>query len=276
MLKKISLEETYKPITVQLSKLEEALMVTIRSLCPPTIQNVFSHSFKIPGKRLRPALLFLSANAVNQNLSSEIEAKLIEIAVALELIHSASLVHDDVIDEDLTRRGQKTLNNMFGNKIAVLAGDALYSRAFLIIARQFPKEYEEIVIQLIETMCLSEMEQIRLTDVIPTREEYLKLIYRKTALFMSDCCRFGASLACAGENEIACLENYGLNFGITYQMIDDYIDKDTTSLKYIGLHDARHYSEEAKKSIIGLKDSIYKEKLIDFLDFILNYSNVSL
>lgn len=273
MLKKISIEETYKPIYNQLTQLEETLIGTIRSLCPPAVLDVFSHSFKIPGKRLRPALLFLSAKAINQELSFDTESKLIQMAVALELIHSASLVHDDIIDEDLTRRGQKTLNNRFGNKIAVLAGDALYSRAFLIIARQFPKDIEEQVIQMIETMCLSEMEQLRLSDVIPTREEYLKLIYGKTALFMADCSRFGADLAGGSNNDIICLEKYGLNFGMAYQIIDDYIDKDATSLKYTGLQDALHYAEEAKKSIAGLKDSIYKEKLIDFLYFILDYPN---
>lgn len=273
MIKNIKIEEIYTPISGQLILLEESLENIIQNLCCTNIKNVFKHSFKIPGKRLRPALLLLSAQAVTQKSSPEVDFQLIQLAAALELIHTASLIHDDVIDTDLTRRGQKTLNNVFGNKMAVLAGDVLHSHAFLIIARQFPKEYQNRAVQMIETMCLAEMDQIGVADIFPSKEEYLNIINGKTASFMSNCCRFGANLAGASSSEIACLENYGLNFGMAYQVIDDYIDKDPVSIRHVGLKEADEYACQAKDSIRILEDTVYKQKLIDFLQYILNYAH---
>lgn len=274
MIKKIKLEEVYMPISSQLILLEEELDNIVKSLCVSNVQNIFEHSFNIPGKRMRPALLLLSANAVNPTITLDDSAKAIQLSAALELIHTASLIHDDVIDGDLTRRGQKTLNNVFGNKLAVLAGDVLNSRAFLIISRQFPIEYHDRLAQMIETMSLAEMVQLRLADMLPSKEEYLNIIYGKTAVFMANSCRFGATLAGGSEDEIAALENYGINVGMAYQLIDDFIDKEPVSIQYEGLNEAEEYIYKATDSIRILDDSVYKQKLIDFLQYILNYAHL--
>lgn len=272
MIKKLNLEDIYTPISSYLVLLEEELDNTVQNLSITNNQNIFKHSFKIPGKRMRPALLLLSANAVNSRILPSDDFRLVQLSTALELIHTASLIHDDVIDEDLTRRGQKTLNNEFGNKIAVLAGDVLNSRAFLIISKNFPIEYHNQLTQMIETMSLSEIEQLGSLNGIFNKDSYLKIINGKTALFMGNSCRFGAMLAGGSEDEITALENYGINIGMAYQLIDDIIDKESVSIQYEGLKLAEEYANKAKHSISILKESVYKEKLIHFLDYILNYA----
>lgn len=273
MIKNITLEEIYTPISNQLMLLEETLENSIQNICGTNVNSVFKHSFKIPGKRLRPALLLLSAQSINQKHTPEVDFQLIQLAVALELIHTASLIHDDIIDTDLTRRGQKTLNNVFGNKVAVLAGDVLHAHAFSIISGQFPKEYQNRTIQMIESMCLAEISQLGVVDILASKEEYLNIIDGKTASFTSNCCRFGANLAGASDSEIVCLENYGLNFGMAYQIIDDFIDKDPISIRHVGLEEAYKYACKAKDSLRTLEDTVYKQKLIDFLQYILNFAD---
>ncbi|MBN7772502.1 polyprenyl synthetase family protein [Clostridium aminobutyricum] len=274
MNEQIKLEEIYAPVSNHLRLLEEQLDHVIQNLCGTNNKEVLEHAFKIPGKRMRPALLLLSASAVNPKISLDIKAQLIQLSAAIELIHTASLIHDDVIDEDSIRRGQKTLNNVFGNKIAVLAGDILNSRAFLIISRQLPVVYHDRLAQMIETMGLAEIEQLKSTGTIPTKEEYLKIINGKTAVFIGNSCRFGAMLAGGSEKEITALENYGMNVGMAYQLIDDFIDQEIVSIQYDGLKEAEEYIKEAKNSLGVLEDTVYKQKLLNFSEYILAYASV--
>lgn len=274
MEKNIQLKEIYEPIANSLTLLEGELDNTVNNLCAAHIQNVLKHSFRIPGKRMRPALLLLSAGAAANSKTDYLDSQLIKMAAALELIHTASLIHDDIIDDDMTRRGQKTLNNVYGNKLAVLTGDVLNSRAFLIISKEFPAEYHHRLAQMIEAMSIAEMEQIRLSNIFPSKNEYLNIISGKTAVFMANSCRFGAILSGGSKNEIEALENYGHYFGMAYQLVDDVIDKETVSIEYEGLKEAEEYVRKAKASINILKDTVYKQKLNDFLQYILNYAHL--
>jgi Geranylgeranyl pyrophosphate synthase len=234
-------------------------------------QEIFNYFFSSKGKYLRPTLILLSAKAINPDLSTKQLRKLIDLSVAIELIHSASLIHDDIIDGDLMRRGQKTLNNIYGRKIAVLAGDALFAKAFTILSTSLPRKSECIITEVIQMMCVAEIDQAKDEEI--TQQKYLEIIEGKTAIFMSICCRLGAELAGADKEDITVMERYGLEFGLVYQIIDDCLDGDLNAEKNITLDDAEHHANNAKTLINHLKESKYKKGLIDLLNYILSFSH---
>lgn len=261
--------EIYLPIDKELRQVETELKNVMEKLGGTSTRDIFNYFFSIPGKRLRPTLTLLSAGAVNNQLQPTINYELIELAVAVELIHSASLIHDDIIDGDLMRRGQKTLNKTFGNKIAVLVGDALYSRAFSIFSNSLSKEFSEAMGKVTEKMCIAEI--LNAKNTLPDRETYLKIIEGKTAYFMSICCSLGATIANASEKEISSLASYGLNLGMAYQILDDYIDNDAVAIKNVTLEEAFQFAFNAKNSIKTLEDSSYKKNLINLVDYVLDF-----
>ena len=157
--------QAHDPIKGDLFKVETVLKSIGGNITATSTQDIFDHFFKIPGKYLRPTLILLSANAINPHLTLQQKEQLVQLSVAVELIHSASLVHDDIIDGDLFRRGQKTLDNVYGRKIAVLAGDTLYAKAFSILSGSLPRESEQIITQVIEKMCVAEIDQAKETEI---------------------------------------------------------------------------------------------------------------
>ena len=263
-------EKIYNPISKELQLVESELKNIGRNLSTNSLKDILGHFFRIPGKRLRPTLALLSAGVVNNKLSETMNQQLIQLAVGLELMHSASLIHDDIIDGDLFRRGQKTLNKVYGKKIAVLAGDVVYAIAFSTISSSLPKEVEQIIVKLTEYMCAAEVDQAK--EGLPDREMYLEIIKGKTALFMSICCKLGATLAGATKEEITSLAEYGLNIGMAYQIIDDCIDRDPNAITNVTRDDAQLFANKAITSIGNFEDSSYKESLINLVNFVLNFS----
>ena len=265
------LEEVYKPIENQLLLVENKLKSTLNSYpCNDSVNEILNYFLKIRGKRLRPALTLLSAGLINDRLKKYKNDRLIHLSVALEFIHSTSLIHDDIIDDDYLRRGQTTLNSAYGRKIAVLTGDALYARAFSILSAELPKEFGQSIIKMTEGMCGAEIEQAKNSNI--TKDSYLAIIRGKTAELMSICCRLGSLLAGATSKEAENLTAYGLNLGIAYQIADDILDDDIDSSLGIGLKDAESYAANAIKALNMFVDSSYKRSLIQFVGFILNYA----
>ncbi|KZL91459.1 polyprenyl synthetase family protein [Clostridium magnum] len=264
-------DEISIPIKKELTELDLELKVIAAKLDYTTTENIFTYFFSIPGKKLRPTLTFLSAGAINNELTPSIKDKLVKLAAGLELIHSASLIHDDIIDGDLMRRGQKTLNKAFGNKIAVLAGDALYSRAFTIFSDVLPREFSQAIGRVTESMCIAEI--LNANNASPDRETYFKIIEGKTAAFMSACCRLGSLIVGASEEESNMLSKYGENLGMAYQILDDYIDEDSTAMKTVTIEEGFQFASAAKSSIDNLKDTVYKKNLIILVDYVLDFYN---
>lgn len=262
-------DEISVPIIKELNQLELELKNVTTKLDDSTLNDIFTYFFSIPGKRLRPMLTFLSAGAINNQLTLSINHSLVQLAVGIELIHSASLIHDDIIDGDLERRGQKTLNKTFGNKIAVLAGDALYSRAFTIFSDTLPGEFSQTIGRITEAMSISEI--LNAKNPFPDRETYLKIIAGKTAVFMSACCSLGGDIVGASEKESNILSKYGENLGMAYQILDDYIDGDPVAMKNVTIEEGLQFAYAAKSSIETLKDSIYKRNLIMLVDYVLDF-----
>ena len=173
------------------------------------------------GKKLRPMLFLLCANA---KYSLPIE-KTMPLATALELIHTASLVHDDIIDTSKKRRGVETANSKYGAQIAVLIGDYLFAKAFQLVAdNNYDSEVQLTLSKLVKNLCIGEIMQDRSLFVVPTMQDYYKHINLKTAIFLSSCCQLGGIVSEVPESEIENLTAYGSGLGLAFQIIDDLLD----------------------------------------------------
>lgn len=268
----LSFIETKNSVDKELYEVEMILKNMGKDFNSGLTKDIFDYFFKVPGKYLRPLLIILSAKAIKPTMTMEQKRKLIELSVAIELIHSASLVHDDIIDNDLIRRGQKTLNNVHGRKIAVLSGDIFYAKAFSILLKLPTMEEKRIITQVIEEMCIAEIEQARNKEI--SREDYLNIIKGKTAVFMSACCKLGAKAAEANEDEVVKLEEFGLNFGMVYQIVDDCMDGDCNAIKNnITIENAKEFAIKADEAIENLETSVYKQGLISLLNYVIDLSN---
>ena len=173
------------------------------------------------GKRLRPMLFLLCANS-KTNCPPE---KTMPLATALELIHTASLVHDDIIDTSKKRRGVETANSKYGAQIAVLVGDYLFAKAFQLVAENnYGAQVQLILSKLVKNLCVGEIMQDRSLFEVPTMTEYYTHINLKTAIFLSSCCRLGGIVAQMDEREVENLTAYGSGLGLAFQIIDDLLD----------------------------------------------------
>ncbi|MDP5273800.1 heptaprenyl diphosphate synthase component II [Chengkuizengella axinellae] len=178
------------------------------------------HLLKAGGKRIRPVFVLLSGKFGNYHLEN-----LKNVAVALELIHMATLVHDDVIDNAVTRRGEQTVMAKWDNKIAMYTGDYIFARALAVVTQLKDPEIHQILSKSIVQMCIGEMEQIR--DFFNTDQSirnYLLRIRRKTALLIAISCQLGALAANASREEVRALYSFGYNVGMAFQITDDVLD----------------------------------------------------
>ncbi|MBE0478972.1 polyprenyl synthetase family protein [Candidatus Aerophobetes bacterium] len=179
-----------------------------------------THLLGSPGKRIRPALIILCLKA-----SGSWNPKAIPVASAIEIIHTATLVHDDILDEADLRRDQITINAGWGNEMALLLGDYLYFKAFSLLSRVNEEKISEVVSATAQRICGGEISQTRRSfDVTVNEEEYLEIIACKTASFMAACCQIGGILARSPLSIEKALIGYGLNFGMAFQILDDCLD----------------------------------------------------
>ena len=147
------------------------------------------------------------------------------LAVALELIHTASLVHDDIIDTSKKRRGVETTNSKYGAQIAVLVGDYLFAKAFQLVAdNDYGAQVQLILSKLVKDLCIGEIMQDRSLFEVPTMTEYYRRINLKTAIFLASCCRLGGIVANMDSREVENLTAYGSSVGLAFQIIDDLLD----------------------------------------------------
>ncbi|MBE0447917.1 MAG: polyprenyl synthetase family protein [Actinobacteria bacterium] len=176
-------------------------------------------TLKAGGKRLRPALVLISGMVGDYDLGRFMPA-----AVASELIHMASLIHDDILDDAGTRRGAPTVNSIWGERIAVAAGDFLFATAFEILSRLEMRSVE-IMVNAALDLSLGEFDQMVTAYVVDQSiEDYIQKAKRKTAALFAACCQVGSHLSGASAGDIAALTSYGENLGIAFQIYDDVLD----------------------------------------------------
>ena len=174
------------------------------------------------GKRVRPALLILANYAVGGNASSE---NVIRLATVMEMLHTATLVHDDIIDNADTRRNRTSVNARFGNQASVLMGDWLYMSAFETSLRERSLEILDILTRLTRKMTEGELIQLTtLGNSSISETEYFDILQRKTAYLFSACCEIGAILGNASAERQKALKDYGMNLGTAFQLADDVLD----------------------------------------------------
>jgi octaprenyl-diphosphate synthase len=171
------------------------------------------------GKRLRPALLLLSCKLMSYSGQGAIK-----LGAVVEIIHTATLVHDDIIDEAKTRRGRPAANTQWGNSKCVLAGDWLYMQSFKIAVQERNFAILDTLIDLTQAMVEGELLQIERLGKAISIDEHFELIYRKTACLFSVCMKLGGILANASEANLARLADYGRNLGMAFQIVDDVLD----------------------------------------------------
>lgn len=181
---------------------------------------IFAKAVIEGGKRLRPALVLLCAS-----FGSSSPEKLIDVATAAELIHAASLVHDDIIDKAESRRGNPTISNRFGTQQAVLYGDFLFARSFSVLTKHGYSGILEKMTRAISLMCEGEIEQsARLYDCSVTEADYMSYIQKKTAYFLSVCCMAGGEAGGLNQSQQQYLASFGLHLGNAFQITDDLLD----------------------------------------------------
>jgi octaprenyl-diphosphate synthase len=172
------------------------------------------------GKRLRPALLLLSAK-----LAGDCGPTAVQLGAVVELIHAATLVHDDVIDAAETRRGRPSTNVKWGNHTCVLAGDWLYMQAFQIALRERSFQILDLLISLTQMMVEGELLQLeRIGSIGVTEADCMQLVDRKTACLFSVCCEIGAITGHGGLGMQEKLRDYAWNLGMAFQLVDDVLD----------------------------------------------------
>jgi heptaprenyl diphosphate synthase len=184
------------------------------------LNEAAAHLLKAGGKRIRPVFVLLSGRFGDYSLE-----RLKHVAVALELIHMGSLVHDDVIDDADIRRGRLTVKSKWDNRVAMYTGDYIFARALMTISELEHPDIHRILSRAMVQMCLGEMEQIRhLYDAGQSVRDYLRRIRRKTALLIAVSCQLGALAAGAPRQAAAQLYRYGYNTGMAFQIRDDILD----------------------------------------------------
>jgi len=214
---------TLAPIAEDLKRVEALIDERLASDVP-LVRQVASYIVASGGKRLRPALLLLAAGAAGYKGKSGGSA-LHQLAAVVEFIHTATLLHDDVVDESDLRRGQRTANAAFGNAASVLVGDFLYSRAFQMMVEAGDLRVMGVLAEATNTIAGGEVLQLMGShDPEVDEARYLEVIRRKTAKLFEASARLGGVLARAPAPVEGALADYGMHVGTAFQLIDDVLD----------------------------------------------------
>ncbi|WP_181348228.1 heptaprenyl diphosphate synthase component II [Thalassobacillus sp. CUG 92003] len=209
----------YSFLKQDLAKIEEAINHTIQAE-HPVLTEASTQLLEAGGKRIRPVFVLLAGKCGDYELD-----RMKAVAVSLELIHTASLVHDDVIDEAELRRGQPTIKSKWDNRIAMYTGDYMFARSLESLSELDDPRAHQVLSKTMVELCLGEIEQIK--DKYNTDQNlrtYLRRIKRKTALLIAASCRLGAIAGRVPKHQENALNDYGYYVGMSYQIIDDVLD----------------------------------------------------
>lgn len=221
----MQLKEIYRPIQKELKDVEDAIRVSLAQAKNSSILKVNRFLLESPGKRLRPALVILSARASVNHKPQLPYQHLINIASSIELIHMASLIHDDVIDHSAQRHHSATINSQWGEDASIALGDYLHALAFKLVSRSSNTDILGCISAATQAMCEGELIQVLERDNLSLlKARYLLIIKKKTASLFAASCQAGAIASHSSRPLQNALKDYGLNFGVAFQIIDDYMD----------------------------------------------------
>lgn len=214
-----NLEEIKKTIEPELKQFNVFLEESLKS-STPLLNKILKYVLKQKGKQIRPLFVLLSAKC-----HGEINENTYRAAAFIELLHTATLIHDDVVDDSDKRRGLFSINALWKNKIAVLVGDYLLSKGMMLALENKDYQMLDTISETVKAMSEGEiyqMEKARRMDI--TEEDYYEIIRRKTASLISSCCVVGALSAGADEAQVEKMRNFGTLAGIVFQIKDDVFD----------------------------------------------------
>jgi octaprenyl-diphosphate synthase len=215
----LELDHLYAPIRDELGQVEDVLRAELTSDYP-FLDRMAKHGFRLGGKRLRPALVLLSGKACGCSGREHLL-----LAAAMELIHTATLIHDDVLDEATLRRHLETINARWDNEASVLLGDYLLTLAIRLISSLDTVYASRVVGEASRATCVGELRQVATRGVYDLSEEdYLDVIGDKTAALCSCCCRLGAHYAGVDADTEEAMARYGNSLGVAFQIVDDVLD----------------------------------------------------
>ncbi|MBN2138240.1 MAG: polyprenyl synthetase family protein [Sedimentisphaerales bacterium] len=222
----MELEEIYQPIAEELSLVEDSLRSVLSDSENGSVAAMSDIALASGGKRLRPALVVFSEKAAGAGSGSGRNGRdTIDIATAVELIHMASLIHDDVLDGASTRHNKPTVNAQYGDDVSIVLGDYIYAKAFQLISKAGNRGVFSCISGAIHAMCEGELIQIcQRRNLGLSAEKYISIIEKKTGSLFAACCQAGTIIADVKPVVQKALSSFGLNFGIAFQLADDCRD----------------------------------------------------
>jgi octaprenyl-diphosphate synthase len=216
---KSDLKAILKPIEGHLNRVDYVIQTRMLTGIHLLDESAMHH-FKQGGKKVRAAMIILASG-----LKNEVPDDIVEVAAAAEMVHCASLIHDDIVDRSSQRRGDVTVSKKWGSRIAVLVGDYMYTRALEIAVGEARLDLFPIMVGAARDMIKGELYQIEYSKIDSiTKEHYFNIIELKTARFMAACAKLGAVKAMMRPDESEILFQFGLNLGFAFQIVDDALD----------------------------------------------------
>lgn len=267
-----------KPVSREMDQFEAYFGTTLQSTIP-LLKIILNYVFRRKGKQMRPLLVFLSARLHGETTEASFVA-----ATLIELLHTASLVHDDVVDNSGQRRGVLSVNALWNSKIAVLLGDYLLSKGLLISIEKNRTDMLEIVSEAVKSMTEAELLQLQKSRKLNISEaDYFRIISGKTAALLSACTACGARATTNDPGVVALMKEFGESIGIAFQIRDDILDYSNTGLtgKPLGndirekkitlplIHALDTVSYSSKKQILGIVGN--KKKSADDISEVIRF-----
>src|SRR4030042_1269968 len=273
------LTEIRKPVGKEMDEFESYFSKTMKSDIP-LLKIILNYILRRKGKQMRPLLVFLTAG-----LNGKISEPTYVAATCIELLHTASLVHDDVVDDARERRGSLSINALWNSKTAVLVGDYMLSKGLLVCVEKTRYDMLEIVSEAVKSMTEGELLQIQKARRMNIKEEdYFKIITSKTAAFLSACTATGARSVTEDTDTIQAMKDLGDNIGIAFQIRDDLLDYEANGLtgKIAGndikgskitlplIHALENASNSRKRHVLSILKSRKKtkEEINEVIEFV--------
>ena len=261
-----TLRQTRQPVLAQFEQFQEEYLKRLQSNIP-ILQEVASYLTQFQGKQLRPLLVLLSAKACGT-----LKPQHILVATVIELLHNSTLIHDDVVDESDTRRGQASIRTQWGNQAAVLCGDYLLAQTMKTLHEIHDDYVTSIVNDTVATMCQGELQQLATNNQSLDQNSYLHIIGCKTASLMAACCQLGAYPmdGCSNPTFSKAMHDFGYHYGIVFQIRDDIHDSnryhDATPDPTVDTpHLIKHHTQLAIDAIQALPHSPARQSLLGLL-----------
>jgi geranylgeranyl diphosphate synthase type I len=272
--------------------IDNEIEASLGTIDPYTLREASDHLIKAGGKKLRPVLVILSSKSVGGRTQDALKT-----AASMELIHTFSLIHDDIMDKDKMRRGKPSVHMLWGEPMAILAGDTLFSKAFETVLETDAEVDPERVIEALKTVvdscikiCEGQALDISFEGKLDVKEdEYLTMIYKKTAALISAATKAGAIIGGGTEEQVEALSEYGRLIGLAFQIQDDYLDVigDEDDIgKPVGsdivegkmtlmvVHALANASKEDKKKLISILKSNNEDMVDDAISIFKRYGSI--